>query len=254
MKSDAAGLAGRLGGVGEPARSCSLRLRTGLTELLGDDVVAMWLYGGQLAPGGSTGDVDLHVIVRREPCAEELERIRELHEAICRDLAIPELDAWYVLLEEARSTQPPKDVNWPVEVRDENWAIKRAHWFAGAYVLIHGTEPKGIVPRPHWSEIEAELLAQIAEAMTTDDHRHAAGLTLRLCRVLLSLVTRDVVHFKVDSAEWALDRLTAPSREHVAAALRVYRGVAKTGDHSLIAGGMATFCAEIRLLAYDTPR
>src|SRR5688500_2845588 len=86
----------RLPQVAEPARSASLRLRAGVAELFGSDLVAIWLYGGQLAFAGSTGDVDLHVIIRRAPLDLELERIRELHAAICKELAIDELDAWYV--------------------------------------------------------------------------------------------------------------------------------------------------------------
>ena len=252
--STRAGLEARLAEVAEPGKSASVRLRNGIADLFGDDLVAMWLYGGQLAPGGSTGDVDLHTIVRRVPSDHELERIRALHNAICRDLAIRELDAWYVLLDEARSVEPPKDLNWPVEVHDENWAIKRAHWLGGAYVLVHGVPPEDIVPRPDWPQVEAELLAQLDEAAAVDEYRHPADLTLRLCRVLRSFVTKDVIHFKLDAAARARGELSAASQAHVDAAMRLRRGVAKPGDRSLVARHMATFCREVRSLVDKLPR
>src|SRR5687768_13619515 len=82
----------RLAEVGEPAKSASARLARGVADLLGDNLVAMWLYGGQLAPGGSPGDVDLHVIVRHAPESHDLERVKRLHTAICADLDVPQLD------------------------------------------------------------------------------------------------------------------------------------------------------------------
>ncbi|MEQ7126018.1 aminoglycoside adenylyltransferase domain-containing protein [Actinopolymorpha sp. B11F2] len=243
----------RLAEVGEPAKSASVRLARGIGDLLGDNLVAMWLYGGQLAPGGSPGDVDLHVVVRRAPDSHELERVNKLHSTICSDLAISQLDAWYVLLDEARSSRRPRDLNWPAEERDENWAIKRAQWFAGAYVLVHGLPPEQVVPRPDRAEIEAELVAQLTDAIAIDDHRHPAGLTLRLCRVLLSLTTQNVVHFKLDAAAWALDKLSPESRAHVAAAVRVYRCVPAPGDRSLIAERVSAFCREICSLVESLP-
>jgi hypothetical protein len=254
VRTNEAELERRLAEVSEPAKSASTRLARGLHDLLGDNLVAMWLYGGQLAPGGSPGDVDLHVIVRRAPDKHDLQQVKELHTAICSDLAIPQLDAWYVLLDEARSTRPPLDLNWPVEEHDENWAIKRAQWFAGAYVLIHGLPPAQIVPRPDWDEIEAELFAQLHDAIAVDDHRHPAGLTLRLCRILLSLTTKNVVAFKLDAAAWALDKLSPEAQAQVAATARVYRCDPRPDDRYLIAEGMSAFCREIRSLVEGMPQ
>ncbi|NYH92895.1 aminoglycoside adenylyltransferase domain-containing protein [Actinopolymorpha rutila] len=197
--------------------------------------------------------MDLHIVVRHAPESHDLEQVKTMHTAICADLAIPQLDAWYVLLDEARSTRRPRDLNRPVEENDENWAIKRAQWFAGAYVLIHGLRPEQIVPLPDWAEIEAELLAQLNDAIVLDDHRHPAGLTLRLCRVLLSLTTGDVVHFKLDAAAWVLDKLSPKSQAHVAAAVRVYRSDPTPGDRSLLAEGMSAFRREIRSVVERIP-
>lgn len=240
-----------LASVGEPARSGARRLREGLLDIFDTDLVSLWLYGGQLNQRGSPGDVDLHGILRREPDADELARIRALHAEIERDLGIGELDAWHVLMSEAASGQRPRDVNWPVEVHDENWALKRAHWFAGAYVLVHGVPPDSIVPRPTWPEVEQELLAQVANA-GSGGFRHHAGLTLRLCRVLHSLVTRDVVHFKVDSSEWALSKLPSESHAHVAAAIRTYLGKPRSDDAATMREGMPRFYEALRRLVDET--
>ena len=236
-----------IGDVSEPAKAASTRLRDGLLDLLANDLVAIWLYGGQLDRLGSPGDVDLHCIVRSELTESQLVCVRTLHEEIRDELRIDELDAWYVLVGEARSGDRPRDLNWPTLIRDENWALKRAHWFAGAYVLVYGTSPETIVPRPRWPEVEAELLAQVERA-DTSDHPHPAGLTLRLCRVLLTLDTRDVVHFKVDGAVWAQSLVSPVSRDHVAAAIRIYRGEASAGDADLVKQRMRAFYEELRSL------
>jgi hypothetical protein len=212
--------------------------------------LAIWLYGGQLTPGGSPGDVDLHVVLEREPDDRGSRAIRALHESICQDLGISELDAWYVLMSEASASEGPRDINWHVEVRDVNWALKRAHWAAGAYVLVYGLSPDDVVLRPRWSEIEDELLAQVAIAgqEIEGDCPHPAVLTMKLCRVLLSLVTREVVHSKLDAARWMLSKLSPESQAHVAAAMRTYKSAAEAGDDVLIAQGMKGFYRELQLL------
>lgn len=236
--------------VAEPARSAAARLRDGLVEILADDLLAIWLYGGQLNLGGSPGDVDLHVVVEREFDDQQLTAIRSLQDAIRRDLGIEELDAWYVQHGEATSAQGPRDLNWHEEVHDENWALKRAHWWAGAYVLIFGLPPEDIVLRPRWPEIEAELLAQAAAAVTevAGDCPEPAALTLRLCRVAFSLTTREVVHSKLDAARSISKELSAASRDHVAAAVRTYGQAPQPGDATLIREGMRAFHRELTTL------
>jgi hypothetical protein len=227
-----------------------VRLQIGLTDLFGDDLVAIWLYGGQLAPGGSPGDVDLHVVVQREPDQDELSKIRSLHDTIRRDLKIDELDAWYVLLSEAMSSERPRDLNWHEEIRDENWALKRAHWFAGAYVVVHGDAPTELVPQPSWTEVESELIAQADRAgeEVAEGTQHPVALTMRLCRVLFTLATGEVVRSKRDAAQFAIEQLPAGSRSHVATAVRNYNGSPLENDVPFTREAMNDLYRDIRPL------
>lgn len=226
------------------------RLRDELPAVFGDDLLAIWLYGGQLHAEGSPGDVDGHVVLAREPSGDELTRVRALHAGIRGDLGIEELDVWYVLRNEAATTFPPHDVNWHEEARDENWALKRAHWYAGAYALIFGLPPTELVPRPTWSEVEVELFAQLDRARDEIERSPLlAGLTLRLCRVVRTLATRDVVLTKLEAAEQLVPALSAASQRHVMAARRTYLGVPEPDDGTLLRAGAAGFYADIRALA-----
>ena len=239
----------------EPARSAMTRLRGELPPIFGDNLVAIWLYGGQLLAEGSPGDVDGHVVLAREPSPDELTRVRSLHAAIRKDFGIQELDVWYVMRHEAIATRPPRDVNWHEEARDENWALKRAHWYAGAYALVFGLPPTEVVPPPAWSEIEAELLAQVNRAEKEIQRSPwLALLTLRLCRVVRTLATRDVVQTKIEAAEALSPDLSAASQAHVAAAVRAYRGVPNPGDAELMRVGAAGFYAAIRGLVDSAVR
>ena len=230
-----------------------IRLRDELPAILGDELLAIWLYGGQLLPQGSPGDVDGHVVLAREPSAGELVGVRSLHSAIRREFGVQELDVWYVLRSEAATRSSPRDVNWHEEARDENWALKRAHWYAGAYVLVFGLRPTELVPKPAWSEVEGELLAQLERARDGFERSPLlASLTLRLCRVVRTLSTREVVQTKLEAAKALLPELSAASQQHVSAALRVDRGVPEPKDSELMRSSAAEFYAEIRALVGQT--
>lgn len=223
------------------------RLRDELPPIFADDLVAIWLYGGQLAADGSPGDVDGHVVLAREPASDELARVRSLHDGIQRDFGIHELDVWYVLSSEATSPGAPRDVNWHEEARDENWALKRAHWFAGAYVLVFGRPPTEIVPRPDWADVEAELIAQLERAQAEIERSPSlAALSLRLCRIVRTLGTKDVVQSKLDATAALLPELSPTSQEHVTAASRVYRGASLPDDEDAMRRHAVDFYAEVR--------
>lgn len=235
--------------VAEPARLAMGRLREELPAIFGDSLLAIWLYGGQLQAGGSPGDVDGHVVLIREPSSAELARVRSLHQAIRSEFGIHEFDVWYVVQSEVASAIAPRDVNWHEEYQDGSWALKRAHWFAGAYVKVFGVPPTDVVLQPDWSEVEAELLAQVEEAGRDIERTPLlAGLSLRLCRVVRTLATRDVVQSKLGAADGLLPKLSAASRAHVAAAVRAYQGVARGGDEELMRANALGFFEEIRAL------
>ena len=117
----------------------------------------MWAYGGTVAIEGPPrpADLDTYVIVRRpidEPTAEAIEGAQ----AIIGEHMGVEWDAWYVLEDDARRPESPRHA-WREDRRDTSWAINRAHWLAGRYVLLYGREPAEIVAPPAWPELEVDL-------------------------------------------------------------------------------------------------
>ena len=87
----------------EPARIAWTGLRNELEAILGDDLVAMWAYGGTVAVEGPPrpADLDTYVIVRRpidEPTAEAIEGVQTI---IGEHMGV-EWDAWYVVEDDAR--------------------------------------------------------------------------------------------------------------------------------------------------------
>ena len=132
--------------IPERARKAWERLRDQLLGILGDDLVAIWAYGGTTsAPEGSRiGDLDTFVVVRRS-IDEATARAIEDAQATIGDQSGVDWDTWYVLEADARHPTPPRHA-----FRDrlsESWAIDRAHWLAGRYVLLHGAEPDQHRPR-----------------------------------------------------------------------------------------------------------
>ena len=117
----------------------------------------MWAYGGTVAVEGPprAADLDTYVVVRRpidEPTAEAIEGVQ----AIIGEHMGVEWDAWYVLEDDARRPGSPRHA-WREDRLDTSWAINRAHWLAGRYVLLYGREPAEIVPPPAWPELEVDL-------------------------------------------------------------------------------------------------
>jgi hypothetical protein len=159
-----------------------------------------------------------------------------------------DLDVWYITLDDARKRKQPATVGpWGAGFRDAHWALHRAHWLAGACVVVHGLSPADVVPEPDWGELEAVLRREAEEA---DASREAGSAywTLQLCRVLASLETRDVVRSKLDSGEWALERLPPGCASIIHAARRYYSGVAMAGDVDLIKAEFPAFHGVIRPL------
>jgi hypothetical protein len=235
----------------EPARIAWTGLRNELEAILGEDFVAMWAYGGTVAIGGPPrpADLDTYVIVRRpidEPTAETIEGV---HAIIAEHMGV-EWDAWYVLEDEARRPESPSHAYRP-DRRDTSWAINRAHWLAGRYVLLHGREPAEIVPPPAWPELEVDLDRELEHleahvAAGDTDPYEATYALLNGCRILRALETGDVAISKREAGHWGLEHL--PDRWHpvLSAAGRAYDGAASAEDAELLASEMAPFVAMVR--------
>ena len=132
-------------------------------------------------------------------------------------------------------------------MKDEHWALHRAHWLAGRCEVIHGLHPGAVVLPPSWLELEAALRRELAAP------EPSAYWVLQLCRVSASLLTRDVVRSKIDSGEWALEHLPREHHETVLAAIRRYRREARPDDQSTIKAGWPAFLAEVKRQIGMTP-
>ena len=72
------------------AREAWIRLRDELRAILGDDLVALWAYGGTVSadPSASFGDLDTFAVVRQPIDAVTAHAIDEAEAAIERDAGI----------------------------------------------------------------------------------------------------------------------------------------------------------------------
>jgi hypothetical protein len=237
--------------VPEVARDAWLRLRDELQHILGDDVIAIWAYGSTVGHDRPhrPADLDTHVIVQRRPDAQIARKIDDAHDALERESGLA-WDAWYIVADDARRPEPPPHA-FREGRRDTAWAVHRAHWLAGQYVLVHGREPADVVPPPTWPELEADLDRElehmerhVAEGDT--DPYEASYAILNGSRILHSIETRNVVLSKRAAGTWALEHLLARWHPALEAAARAYDAQATPEDALLLAADMAPFVANVR--------
>ena len=233
------------------ARTAWLALRDELRRILGDDLVALWAYGGTiaLADPPHEGDLDTYAILARPPEEAITGAIEAAQAAIAADHQV-EWDAWYVLAHEARSADPPPHA-WVDGRRDTSWAINRAHWIAGRFVALHGPEPTDLVPAPSWDELARELDRELEHVERhvlegDNDPFEATYAFLNGSRLLHSVETRDVAISKRAAGAWALAHLPARWHPVLRAAIRTYEGEPAAGDAALLAERMAPFVTFVR--------
>jgi hypothetical protein len=226
--------------------------------LLGEDLVAMWAHGGTTSIGDPphAGDLDTYVIVGRRPDEATIRRIEEAQNATGEAHGV-EWDAWYVLAEDARGSEPPPHA-WREGSRDTSWAIHRAHWLAGRYVTLHGAEPRALVIAPTPEELSGELdreLEHIERHVSEGDTDafEATYAILNGSRILRALATRDVVISKRAAGTWALEHLPARWHHAVRAAMRSYDGRGRTEDDAVLAAEMGPFVGFVRELLPPSP-
>ncbi|MGH2377224.1 MAG: aminoglycoside adenylyltransferase domain-containing protein [Candidatus Limnocylindria bacterium] len=228
-----------------------IRLRDGLRLVLGDDLVALWGYGARALPDPPLrlGDVDAFAVLRRAPTQRRARQIRSAHETITRELET-DLDVGYIVARDAAHRDPPHDV-LRADRRYETWALHRAHWLAGRYVLLHGKTPDEVVSPTTWAELERALRLELEHlerhvAAGDDDLYETSYAILNGSRILYSLANRDVVTSKRAAGGWALEHLPARWRGAIRAATRAYDGEATARDLRALRAAMAPFVAMVR--------
>lgn len=208
--------------------------RQGLLENLKGKLVGAYIYGAAAFPDTvPTGDIDFHVILAAPLTTSEREALEALHEELGRrfpPLGV-DMDGYYLLLEDARGTAPPRSQMWANAV-DHSWALHRAHILAGRCIVLHGPDPAEIYPPASWPEIEVALFSELDYV-----ERHLGDYPdyciLNLCRLIYSFETRDVVISKAFAAEWAREELPSWGRA-VDVALATYPGQATAEERQFL--------------------
>jgi hypothetical protein len=218
------------------------QLCNALEQLTGANLAAVWLYGASVF-GHPSVDIDVHILLWEQLSANEWESVWNLHERIAKDASLPleGLDFWYISMKAAGDRSNPVHLApWTNGLTDNHWPLHRAHWLAGKVVVIYGLEPSAVVQPPTWDELEPVLRDELY--MTTPS---AYGV-LQLCRVWASLETQDVVRSKLDSADWAVQRLDGKYEGIIRAAVRCYEGTQTPDDLEVIQYEFSDFLEEIR--------
>jgi hypothetical protein len=213
----------------------------GLRRILGDKLYGLYIYGAAAFPDDMpTGDIDFHVILTDPLTDHERSRLYELHDSLARDfppLGV-DMDGYYILLADARRTQPPQSEMWQ-RATDKSWALHRQHIRAGRVIALHGPDPKEIYPTTTWPEIEQALDGELKYAQ---DHlnEYPHYCILQLCRLIYSYETRNVVISKAQASDWA--RRALPEwRRHVELAGKSYAGKATEEDKRFMLAEIRAF-------------
>jgi hypothetical protein len=232
-------------------RAACEELRDGLRSLLGEELVALWVHGAATFPDRPErlGDIDTHGILANRPDRETAAAIERIHDSLAARFAI-EWDSWYVLKSDATRAEQPRHA-LRKDLVDDGWALHRAHWLAGQYVLLCGCEPREVVQPPSWEEIHEGLQNELIYiergfAQGRPDPQHAAYSVWNGCRILYSLVTRDVVVSKRAAARWALEHLPASWHAAIRAAGRSYDGEGEPGDETVLKAAVDEIVASVR--------
>jgi hypothetical protein len=217
-----------------PVQSAAEALRDEVSAAFGTTLHALYLYGAVTFPESEgTGDLDYHAILTGPPDAGH----RYSYAAACARLAgLPgceDLDGWVIELAQAVGSVPPVHLIRP-GLRDDAWALHRAHWLAGRCVVLHGPPPASIIAEPGWDELQQGLAAEFRFAQADE---HGAYAVLNCCRILRSLAEHDVVQSKFGSGWWALDHLPAELAAAITAAMNTYRGSVSAADLAALVAG-----------------
>jgi Domain of unknown function (DUF4111) len=227
------------------------RLRDQVRGAVGDDLTALWGYGGTVFPDRPRrlGDLDTFAVLERIPDEETRRKLEQAETEIEREHGI-EWDNWYVLATDARRSEPPPHALDPAR-RHTSWAIDRAQWHAGRYVRLSGRAPEELVPASTWPEVEAALSRELEHLERhvdegDDDPFEATYAIWNGSRILYAISTRDVSISKRSGGTWALEHLPERWHEAIVAAGRAYDGEATPRDEEVLRGTMAAFVAMVR--------
>jgi hypothetical protein len=230
----------------DEVQAVAAALRRGLDDALGSELAGLFVHGAAMfpLPDGWILDFDFHALVERPLGDAARARINALYATLASESELGrDLDGYFVLLADAARPAPPVH-QLDRSVRDEAWALHRAHVHAGRYASICGADPRDVVPVPTWAELDAALRSELAFV-----EAHPAAMAFGIlngARILASYDRHDVVLSKYEAAQWALDALPVEWHDALAAAVRTYERASQPADAHTLGQAWAPFVAFVR--------
>ena len=249
-----------------PPRAAELTsaLHRTLVDILGDDLVAMWVHGGTTFSDRPDvpGDLDVCVVVadatadERDPdvwAADPMSRpFRIAHDAAALAKARDtHLDVTLVLEPDVRRGGAVSRAYWAAGV-DTGWPVLCAHLLSGQYVHVVGPDPDEVLTPPSADEMhyaldrEVDHLERHVHEGDNEDPYEAVYAMFNGCRVLYTLRTGSPVISKRSAGAWGLAELPARWHAAIEAAGRSYDGVASDDDIAVLRDTMPPFVAWVR--------
>lgn len=226
----------------EAVQTVCKNLVHGLKRLLGEQLYGAYMYGAAVFPdSGRVQDIDCHIIIESPLDDGQRAGIAALHADLAKRFPPlgAEVDAYYVLRNDAEASSPPINQNRPPS-RDESWALHCAHVRAGYYIALDGPPAMLIFPSPTWQAISDALDCEFA--FVREHFQAPAYCVLNLCRIIYTRSEHDPVVSKHFAGNWARNCYPewAPLIE---AALRSYERTATPEEADLLRDQVGGFFA-----------
>ena len=231
-------------------------LGDGLSDLLGSTLFSLWVYGAVTSADRPRrlGDVDTHAVIAADLPGSAWDQIDALSKETEGRHGI-EWDSWYLLEEDMGRTPPPFHARHK-HFADRAWALHRAHWHAGQFVLLLSQNPCAMVVEPTWAEIRAALDSELAfmRSLVVDrdlcqDPARGAYVIWSGCRILATLASGNAVMSKREGVRWVVQQAAnhpaTAWRPAIEAAGRVYDDRPRQEDGSTLAQADPSLAAAV---------
>lgn len=212
----------------------------GLEAILDANLHGIYMHGASVFPdSGPIQDIDCHVILAGPLNNRNKDAILQLQRELSERFPPlgEELDAYFVLYEDAVKTHPPAHQLQP-EIRDESWSLHCAHIRAKRFTTLYGPPPKDIFPAPSWVEIRTALEHELT--FIQQNLRYPDYCVLNMCRIMFSVQERNVVVSKFSSGKWASD-MFPEWKPLIDAAVASYRNADTQDEAGLLKNQAAAF-------------
>lgn len=213
----------------------------GLENILGKKLHGIYVYGAAaFLDTLPTGDIDFHVILKSSLTRKERSYLENFHKLLAQKYPPlgRELDGYYILLEDACRSVPPKSQMWKRAI-DKSWALHREHILAGRCITFFGPDPKEIYPPATWPEIKKALYHEL-DFVKKNLEDYPDYCILNLCRLIYSFETKDVVVSKAQASNWGFKNLSQWKR-HIELARKSYQHRVTLEDRQFMLSEVKSF-------------